>query len=140
MGPACLRRTPLSLHRCGSPVSFSDPELVAFANAIPPELKVGGKARTEKWVLRSAVSDLLPRELAWRPKDKFWSGSGVGSLLAEVAESHVSESKFRAAEAVRRRAAIRSREELHYYHLFRERFPEPPAVRCLGRTPQVSPQ
>jgi asparagine synthase (glutamine-hydrolysing) len=50
-------------------VPFLDHELVELAMAIPPEDKIRGDEG--KHVLKRAVSDLLPEEVVWRPKQGF---------------------------------------------------------------------
>jgi asparagine synthase (glutamine-hydrolysing) len=121
-----------------SRVPFADPDLVAFANSLPAHHKIRGDARVEKWVLREAVRDLLPSEITWRPKDKFWSGSGVGRLVAEVAGAQVSAGDFETAAGERADNGIRSREEFHFYREFRRSFPERAAAECVGRTDRVA--
>lgn len=54
---------------------FLDHELVAFALALPPHMK--HRDGTGKWVLRRAVSELLPPEILNRPKQ------GFGTPMAE---------------------------------------------------------
>jgi len=48
---------------------FLDTELLAYASALPPALKV--RRLTLKHVLRSAVADLIPEEVLHRPKRGF---------------------------------------------------------------------
>jgi asparagine synthase (glutamine-hydrolysing) len=50
-------------------VPFLDHELVEFVLALPPELKVRGT--TGKYILKRAVSDILPRRIVERPKQGF---------------------------------------------------------------------
>jgi asparagine synthase (glutamine-hydrolysing) len=56
-------------------VPFLDHELVEFVLALPPEFKVRGK--TGKYILKQAVSDILPERIVTRPKQ------GFGAPLAE---------------------------------------------------------
>jgi asparagine synthase (glutamine-hydrolysing) len=48
---------------------FLDTELISFASRLPPALKARGL--TMKRVLKTAVEDLLPREILRRPKRGF---------------------------------------------------------------------
>ena len=50
-------------------VPFLDNDLVAFANAMPPEFKQRG--RDGKWVLKKAMEPFLPHEVIYRPKSGF---------------------------------------------------------------------
>jgi asparagine synthase (glutamine-hydrolysing) len=56
-------------------VPFLDHELVEFALALPPDLKVRGN--TGKYILKRAVSDILPASIVQRPKQ------GFGAPVAE---------------------------------------------------------
>jgi asparagine synthase (glutamine-hydrolysing) len=56
-------------------VPFLDRELVEFALALPPEMKV--RDGTGKWLLKRAVSELLPSDIVYRPKQ------GFGAPVAE---------------------------------------------------------
>jgi asparagine synthase (glutamine-hydrolysing) len=56
-------------------VPFLDHDLVEFAMALPPEMKVRGG--TGKYLLKKAVSGLLPPEIVYRPKQ------GFGAPVAE---------------------------------------------------------
>lgn len=48
---------------------FMDHELAAFVSALPDEMRVRGK--TTKWILREAMTRLLPAEILERPKVGF---------------------------------------------------------------------
>ena len=72
---------------------FLDRELIDFAQAIPATLKLrrtdpdapeSTGPITEKWILRKAVSDLLPHDLVWRKKAQFDEGSGTVDMLREA--------------------------------------------------------
>jgi asparagine synthase (glutamine-hydrolysing) len=52
-----------------SRVPFLDHQLVEFATALPPRMKLRGTAT--KWILREAVKPLLPREILTRKKMGF---------------------------------------------------------------------
>ncbi len=56
-------------------VPFLDRELVEFALALPPEMKV--RDGIGKWLLKRAVDGLLPSEIVHRPKQ------GFGAPVAE---------------------------------------------------------
>lgn len=65
-------------------VPFLDTEMIALGLSLPPEwkLKPTNGRRTEKWILRKAFEDMLPREIVWRDKVQFDQGSGLADLLA----------------------------------------------------------
>lgn len=72
---------------------FLDRDLIDFAQSIPATLKLrrtdpdaaeSTGATTEKWILRKACADLLPRELVWRKKAQFDEGSGTVAMLQDA--------------------------------------------------------
>jgi len=116
-------------HGLEARVPFLDPEMVALAQRIPPELKLvrrGGR-RVEKWVLRRAVEDLLPASVVWRDKAQFDEGSGAADLLA---------ARGGPGPAPARRLGVqpRSLEEARYLEVFASLFERPEAmIPNLGR-------
>lgn len=69
---------------------FLDRGLIDFAQSIPASLKLrrtdpsttdNTGPTTEKWILRKACEDLLPRDLVWRKKAQFDEGSGTVEAL-----------------------------------------------------------
>jgi asparagine synthase (glutamine-hydrolysing) len=115
-------------------VPFLDLSLVAYAFQIAPELKLPPKDGTEKWILRKAAEPLLPASIVWRKKQKFAAGSGLGDSLARVAETQISDAEFAAECAATPQAGLRSKEELMYYRIFRDRFPAEKLLPLIGRS------
>jgi len=116
-------------HGLEARVPFLDRDMVALAQRIAPELKIGqveGRP-VEKWVLRRAVQDLLPERVVWRDKAQFDEGSGTTDLMADIAGS--------AGTPVPRLGVTpRSAEEGLYLRLFASAFERPEAlVPNLGR-------
>jgi asparagine synthase (glutamine-hydrolysing) len=72
-------------------VPFLDHELVEFAMALPPHMKV--RDGVGKWILKRAVDGVIPHEIAYRPKQGFG---------APVSEWFRGELGKRAREAIRR--------------------------------------
>jgi asparagine synthase (glutamine-hydrolysing) len=102
-------------HSIEGRVPFLDLESISLGQRIPPELKLSGDNRIEKWVLRKAFEDLLPKEIAWRVKEQFDEGSGVAALQERSGknggESHDT-------GGIR----VRSAEEASYLDIFRNVF------------------
>ncbi len=114
-------------HSIEARVPFLDVAMIALAQRIPAEWKLrrnpDGRS-VEKWILRKACEDLLPREIVWRDKEQFDEGSGTAELiaglgldrwlpangLAEYAERHPS-------------AALRSHEESAYHKVLCDAYP-----------------
>jgi len=71
------------LHSVEAREPFLDQAVVDFAWHLPMEYKQ--RDGIEKWVLRQAVSDVLPEYLAWRPKIRMPQGTGLLFQLIEHA-------------------------------------------------------
>ena len=107
---------------------FLDAAVAAFSNKIPLDLKVyaaehAAETPVEKWILREAFRDLLPAEIADRPKLRFARGVGVDSLMDRAVAGKVSQQEFASAPQAERGLRLNSPKELHFYKLFRECFP-----------------
>jgi len=113
---------------------YLDPNVAAYANAVPAKWKIHGEGRVEKWILRQALEGRLPDEVRMRPKEKFWSGSGIEGKLAEVAESRIGDDAFAVEKEIAPGLLLTSKEDLFYYRIFRGFFPSPKAVQALGVT------
>lgn len=48
---------------------------------MPPEMNIAGSPPIEKWILRKAFENLLPKEIIWRVKEQFDEGSGTVEML-----------------------------------------------------------
>lgn len=114
--------------------AFLDPDVVAFANALPGAVKVRGPEQTEKWILRQAIRGKLPEEVVERPKEKFWSGSGIAEKLAEVAEREIGDDEFARERELGRESVLRSKEDLYYFRIFRRWFPRVDVLEGMGQT------
>lgn len=99
-------------------VPFLDREFLDFVMEISPKDKMCGslspetgeakeqggaqakpKQRIEKWCLREAMGDLLPKEVAWRQKEQFSDGVGYGWIdaIREYAEENVTDQELKTA-------------------------------------------
>ncbi|HHT49480.1 MAG TPA: asparagine synthase [Firmicutes bacterium] len=125
-------------------VGFLAPPVVKLAVRIPVEYKLYQEADgepVEKWVLRKAVEDLLPKKVLWRPKEKFWQGAGVKDHMAAYAENRISDEDFRRERRLPDGSRLNSKEELLYYRIFEEHFGTLTDLTFVGRTkgaPQAS--
>ncbi len=121
-------------HSVEARVPFLDTAMIDLAQRVDPALKLrrGGGRTIEKWVLRRAVEDLLPREVVWRDKAQFDEGSGTADVLAGLAAGP-------AVPRARLGVEARSDEEARYLDIFASLFPRGEAmVGNLGRW--VAPQ
>jgi asparagine synthase (glutamine-hydrolysing) len=124
----CLTAYGLRAHVC-----FLDMDAVELAIQIPIDLKLRGGV--EKWILREAVSDILPERVLRRTKAKFWEGAGVQDLLANHAEPAISDSDFARERTLPNGWVLGGKEELMYYRIYRERLGPFANLDWMGRTP-----
>lgn len=125
-------------HSIEGRVPFLDKEMIQMALSLPPELKFHTGKGSEKKLLRRAFAGYLPEQVLHRPKQKFSQGAGSRDLLGQQADQQISDQEF--AQALREypEAALRSKEELLYYRLFREQFGERIPPQAVGRTRSVT--
>jgi asparagine synthase (glutamine-hydrolysing) len=124
-----------SAHGLVAHVPFLDLDVAEYAMRIPVQLKLRrGSEVTEKWILRRALSDVLPGEVLWRRKAKFWQGAGVGDMLAQYAEQQIPDGEFLRERALPNGWTLNTKEELMYYRIFREHFGELRDLSWMGRT------
>ena len=112
-------------------VPFLDIDLVRFAFSIPIELKLGPDD-TEKWILREAFRGVLPNEIIDRRKSKFSEGAGSMDVLADIAESEISDDEFERSAVLPNGRVLRNKEELKYYRIFRGFYPMEAATDTVG--------
>jgi len=116
-------------------VPFLDPDVVEYALSIPTQYKIYHENKPiEKWILRLALKDVIPDTILWRPKSKFWQGSGLGELLKKYADEHISDSDFKSERTLSNGWTLNTKEELMYYRIFREYFGELEDLSWMGRT------
>ncbi len=113
-------------------IPFLDLDVVELGLALPPGWKLKREDRPEKWLLRRAFEDWLPEELVWRGKEQFGQGTGMDEVLRDHFGATVSEEDLE-----RERGAVepplRTREELAYYRIFRDRLPGVKVKQTIGR-------
>lgn len=115
-------------------VPFLDMDVVDFAWGLPVEYKIHGRGQVEKWILRHAFADMLPGEVVWRRKAKFFEGAGLEDAIQRVAEQEITDDEFARYRATADGLTLRSKEELYCYRIFREFFPNPAVVETIGWT------
>jgi asparagine synthase (glutamine-hydrolysing) len=73
-------------------VPFLDKEFMDVAMRINPDDKLIRNGRIEKWVIRKAFEDYLPKEVAWRQKEQFSDGVGyswIDTLKELTKNTHI---------------------------------------------------
>jgi len=123
---------------------FLDKEFMDVAMTLIPVLKMSrsadGTKRIEKWLLRTAFADMLPREIVWRQKEQFSDGVGYRWIdtLKAYAAKQVTDEQFAAAA---KRFAINTpatKEEYLYRSIFASHFPSESAARCAPHEASVA--
>ncbi len=118
-------------HSIEGRVPFLDISMIEMAQMIPPQFKLyeddSGRL-VEKWILRVACEDLLPREIIMRDKSQFDEGSGTVDLLEGTLKEGMTENDAFEYMKLYPGAGLRSAEECFYHRIFMEVFKNPSAV------------
>jgi len=112
---------------------FLDRAVTDFCLKIPAKWKVYGQEQVEKWILRKAFSGRLPEHIVWRVKSPFATGAGSSAIMGPLAEKQVSGSDFMANRRTEEGLRLYSAEELYYYRIFKESFPQPAVTHLVAR-------
>jgi asparagine synthase (glutamine-hydrolysing) len=104
-----------------------------FCLKIPTKWKVYGEARIGKWILRKAFSDRLPEYIAWQTKRPFASGAGSSKIMRSIALKQVSDEEFATHQQTEEGLRLNSAEELYYYRIFKDSFPQPAVAYLVAR-------
>jgi asparagine synthase (glutamine-hydrolysing) len=126
-----------SAHSIGVEMPFLASNVIRFALAIPAFWKIYGPNKVDKWPLRKGIEDILPEEVAWREKSKFWEGSGTADLLIKHAHSEISNREFKKERTLEKGANLRSKEELLYYRIYKNYFGDSIPLKDVGRTQHI---
>ncbi|GIV03275.1 MAG: asparagine synthase B [Fimbriimonadales bacterium] len=113
---------------------FTDRRLVHAVSKLPSNYKISEDGRA-KWALRRAFSTMLPAWIVDRPDSEDVHCVGIQTALSEYADSvftdeDLSKHKGKDAEL---QPSLRTKDELLYYQIWRQRFPEEFAA-LVGRT------
>jgi asparagine synthase (glutamine-hydrolysing) len=112
---------------------FLDRAVTDFCLKIPAKWKVYGQEQVEKWILRKAFSGRLPEHIVWRLKCPFAAGAGSSAIMGSLAEKQVSGLDFMAHRQTGEGLKLNSQEELYYYRIFKESFPQPAVAYLVAR-------
>jgi asparagine synthase (glutamine-hydrolysing) len=121
-------------------VPFLDKEFIDVAMSISPKDKMIDENRMEKWVLRKAFEDLLPKEVAWRQKEQFSDGVGYSWIdtLKELVEKEVSDYLFsKSAERFLVNPPM-NKEEYYYRSIFESHFSSEAAALSVPSVPSIA--
>ncbi len=112
-------------------VPFLDQKVIELALKMPLSFKIGPQ-NEEKWIVREAFADMLPVEITRRKKQKFSAGAGSQLVIAQAAENLITDHDYAREKISANGHTIQSKEELFYYRIFRERFPELAAEQTVA--------
>ncbi len=113
-------------------VPFLDSDVVNFAFCIPEQYKI--RNNIEKWILRKAMEEYLPKSIVHRTKAKFWKGAGVEEKISHYIEKQISDQEFVKERELMNGWLLNTKEELFYYRLFQDKFGELKELDWIGRT------
>ena len=121
-------------------VPFLDKEFMDVAMRINPEDKMINGERMEKWVLRKAFEDMLPKSVAWRQKEQFSDGVGYDWIdnLKEMVDLGVSDEQLENAKYKFPIQTPSSKEEFYYRSIFADHFPSDTAALSVPSVPSVA--
>lgn len=118
-------------------VPFLDKDFIDIAMSLNPHdkmcIKTAEGQRIEKWILREAFSDLLPKEICWRQKEQFSDGVGYNWIdtLKKMTEEKVSDAEFARRENRFPVNPPKTKEEYYYREIYSRLFPSDSAAKCV---------
>ena len=121
-------------------VPFLDKAFMDVAMNINPKDKMINGERMEKWILRKAFEDLLPKSVVWRQKEQFSDGVGYSWIdtLKELVEKEVTDKQLANAHFKFPIQPPTSKEEFYYRSIFAEHFPSDAAAKSVPSVPSVA--
>ena len=118
---------------------FLDAKVVDFSMKIPIEYKIHGEEQVGKWIVRQAFEGCLPEHIIYQTKRFFAQGSGVAWIMRAQAEKEISPVELEEFNKVDGNPWLSSVEELYYYRIFKQTFPQPAYDRLVGRWDPLRP-
>ena len=121
-------------------VPFLDKEFIDVAMRINPKDKMINGERMEKWVVRKAFEDYLPKSVAWRQKEQFSDGVGYSWIdtLKELVDEKVSDEQLANAQYRFPIQTPTSKEEYYYRSIFESHFPSDAAALSVPQEASVA--
>jgi len=121
-------------------VPFLDKEFIDVAMRVNPKDKMISDDRMEKWVLRKAFEDYLPKSVAWRQKEQFSDGVGYSWIdnLKKVVGEKVTDEQMDNAHFRFPVQTPQNKEEFFYRSIFESHFPSDAAALSVPSVPSVA--
>ena len=121
-------------------VPFLDKEFMDVAMRINPKDKMINGERMEKWVIRKAFEDYLPKSIVWRQKEQFSDGVGYSWIdtLKELVEKEISDEQLKNAKFKFPIQTPTTKEEFYYRSIFAKHFPSDTAALSVPQEASVA--
>ncbi|WP_299361026.1 asparagine synthase B [Winogradskyella sp.] len=121
-------------------VPFLDKAFMDVAMRINPQDKMINGERMEKWVVRKAFEDMLPKSVAWRQKEQFSDGVGYSWIdtLKDIVEKEISDEQMANAHFRFPIQTPQNKEEYYYRTIFEGHFPSDAAALSVPQEPSVA--
>ena len=121
-------------------VPFLDKEFMDVAMRINPDDKMINGERMEKWVVRKAFENYLPKSVVWRQKEQFSDGVGYSWIdtLKEVVAKEISDEQLENAHYRFPIQTPQNKEEFYYRSIFEAHFPSDAAALCVPQEASVA--
>ena len=121
-------------------VPFLDRQFMEVAMNINPKDKMINNDRIEKWVLRKAFEEYLPKEVLWRQKEQFSDGVGYSWIdsLKELVSKEITDEQIKLASKKYPINPPQNKEEYYYRTIFNEHFPSDAAAKSVPSVPSVA--
>ena len=68
---------------------------------------------------------------------KFSKGTGSSEIFKIIADKEIPDSQFHQEQKQNKSASIRTKEELYYYYIFREKYPHKSTLSLIGRSHSI---
>ena len=121
-------------------VPFLDKEFIEVAMRVNPKDKMISGDRMEKWVLRKAFEDYLPKSVVWRQKEQFSDGVGYSWIdnLKKVVGEKVTDEQMDNAHFRFPVQTPQNKAEFFYRSIFESHFPSDAAALSVPSVPSVA--
>lgn len=124
-------------HSIEGRVPFLDREVIAVAQSLPPPLKLYRDQEnriTEKWILRKAFEDRLPKEIVWRTKKPIDEGCGMADIIQDLRDYFMLPEQAQLHRRLHGQCQIGCHLESVYHKLLCEPYQKPqPLLKSVAR-------
>ena len=114
---------------------FLDPALIEYAFQLDIDLLF--KDDQSKWIIREVTSRYLPKAFAWRTKEKFAIGTGIGEFLEKHANEQIPEREWKSIDINGR--LCKSAEEALYWGIFKKKYKQEDVQNLVSHARSLNP-